>query len=462
MRMTSLQSSCELGGHLPCYDSSVMSSTVIACEWPGYVVEDFPFTHYPPGSRVVDIGFGSGHQVRALLARGCRAYGIEYSDTLARRGASSFPVCRATAEHLPLASASLDGLLCKVVIPYTDEAKALAEIGRVLRPGGVARVSYHGVGYSLYYLLTDPNWKRRVYGLRTIINTWLYRMTGLRLPGFWGDTIYQSSRRLRRYYAKAGLALVEEHPAATFAGGPVFIYHVLQKAATKGAAGTGTTMAATPRATNALSGVADNWSAFVANDYRFTEFPVGSRVLDVGFGHGTQMRAAALAGCRMFGIEYDATLTALARTDALAVCQASSEQLPFVDASLDGVICKVVILLTDEAKSIAEIGRVLRQGGIARLSYHGIGYSLRYLFTHPDWKHRVYAARTIVNTLVYRLTGRRLPGFLGDTLFQTSSRLQRYYTRAGLELVEEHPSPRFAGAPVFIYHTVRKAAAAGL
>jgi hypothetical protein len=61
-----------------------------------------------------------------------------------------------------------------------------------------------------------------------------------------------------------------------------------------------------------------------------------------------------------------------------------------------------------------------------------------------------------VNTLVYQLTGRRLPEFWGDTIHQSTGRLKRYYVRAGLELVEEHPTRRFAGAPVFIYHTLRK------
>ena len=58
-----------------------------------------------------------------------------------------------------------------------------------------------------------------------------------------------------------------------------------------------------------------------------------------------------------------------------------------------------------------------------------------------------------------QVTGRRLPGFLGDTLFQTTARLQKYYRAAGLELVEEHAAPRYAGAKVFIYHTVKKLAA---
>jgi SAM-dependent methyltransferase len=207
-----------------------LNSATTACEWPGYIAEDYDFLDFPRGARVLDLGFGAGAQLRALKARGCVALGIEYGERQAKRGIElGLPVCRATAERLPIATGSLDGVICKVVIPYTNEARAVAEIARVLRPGGVARMSYHGAGYSLRYLLTDPSWKRRIYGGRTLLNTFLYRATGLRLPGFVGDTLFQSSRRLQRYYRGVGLELIDEHPAAAFGGAPVFIYHTLRR-----------------------------------------------------------------------------------------------------------------------------------------------------------------------------------------------------------------------------------------
>lgn len=201
---------------------------------------------------------------------------------------------------------------------------------------------------------------------------------------------------------------------------------------------------------------AGDWSAYIARDYVFTRFAPGARVLDIGFGMGWQMRSAEAAGARAFGVEYSAPLAGRAAAEGLRVCRGSSEQLPIASASVDGIICKVVILLTDEAKSIAEIARVMRPGAIAHVSYHGLGYSLRYLAEGPGWKRRLYAVRTIVNTAAYRLTGKRLPGFLGDTLFQSEGRLRTYYERVGLELVADHPSPRYAGQPVFIYHTLRR------
>jgi SAM-dependent methyltransferase len=213
-------------------EKTMAVTTARAGEWVGFINEAFPFDDFPPDARVLDIGFGRGEQMRRLRARGCRAVGLEIDAELALNGRrASLPVSRARAEELPIQTASMDGVVCKVVIPYTEESIAIAEIARVLRPGGTARVSYHGSGYFLRYLLTDANWKVRFYGLRTLVNTCVYRLTGRRLPGFLGDTLYQSERRLRRYYAAEGLEMMETHPSASFAGAPVFLYHVLRRRA---------------------------------------------------------------------------------------------------------------------------------------------------------------------------------------------------------------------------------------
>jgi SAM-dependent methyltransferase len=204
--------------------------TASACEWSDYLADDFSFDEYAPGARVLDVGFGAGEQMRRLNGRGCRSIGVELdADLVAEGRRSGLAVCRAIAERLPFRSGAFDGLICKVVIPYTDEAAAIAELARVLRPGATARVSYHGLGYKLRYLLTDRDWRRRVYGGRVIANTWFYAVTGKRLPGFWGDTLYQSERRLRKYYELAGLELLQALPSGRFLGAPVFIYHTLRR-----------------------------------------------------------------------------------------------------------------------------------------------------------------------------------------------------------------------------------------
>jgi ubiquinone/menaquinone biosynthesis C-methylase UbiE len=135
------------------------------------------------------------------------------------------------AEKLPFAHATFDGVICKGVIPFTSPEKAFREISRVLKSGGIAQFCYLSSGFYLRYLLVGPEmWLRhRFYGLRTLLNTWLFAVTGRRLPGRLGDTTYQWQNQLERLYAKNGFALVQETPSPRFAGFPVFIYHTLQR-----------------------------------------------------------------------------------------------------------------------------------------------------------------------------------------------------------------------------------------
>jgi SAM-dependent methyltransferase len=187
-----------------------------------------------------------------------------------------------------------------------------------------------------------------------------------------------------------------------------------------------------------------------------TRYPRGATVLDLGCGNGAQLSRLLEAGHRAIGVEVDPEAARECRRNGHTVVIASAERLPFLSNSCPGILCKVVIPYTEERLAIAEIGRVLAPGGVGVLYVHGIGYSLRYLLRPDIWKRSVYAAKTIVNTIVYRVARMRLPGFLGDTLFQSERRLRHYYRSSGLKLESTIPSRRFAGQPVFIGHVVRK------
>lgn len=189
--------------------------------------------------------------------------------------------------------------------------------------------------------------------------------------------------------------------------------------------------------------------------FSFSRLGEGMRVLDVGCGSGREMIRVRERGCRPFGIDIAPTCVEQCRSLALPVVQAGAERLPFADAVFDGAVCQVVIPLTDERCTLAEIARVLRPGGILYLSCHGSGYYLEQALLSP-FRIWLYALRALVNTWFFVATGRRLPGFLGDTAYQSRRRLGKYFGDFGLRLVEELPPQRFLGRPVFFSFTLEK------
>jgi SAM-dependent methyltransferase len=196
-----------------------------------YFATERYYASFPPGSFVLDVGCGPGDQLRQLLDRGCRGLGTEVDAwCLARAREAGVPVVRAPAEALPCESGTVDGVVFRGVLPFTDEARAFAEIARVLRPGGRLEAEYLGLGFAVRDLLLGRKLLERVFGLRALVNSVLMVLAGRKLPGKYGDTAYVTHGRLARHYARHGLTLVTHTPSPTFLGLPVFIYHAVERA----------------------------------------------------------------------------------------------------------------------------------------------------------------------------------------------------------------------------------------
>lgn len=95
-----------------------------------------------PGQRVLDLGCGPGDGTAWLAAQGAAAIGLDYSAGMvasARREPSLVGrLVRGDAGRLPFAEASFDKVVCTNSFHhYPDHARALAEMRRVLKPGGL-------------------------------------------------------------------------------------------------------------------------------------------------------------------------------------------------------------------------------------------------------------------------------------------------------------------------------------
>lgn len=112
------------------------------------------------GRRILDVGCGSGPLAADLIARGATLTGVDGSPAmieLARRrlGAEVPLLVADLAQPLPLPDGGFDDVVASLVLHYLrDWAAPLAELHRVLRPGGKLLMS---VNHPTVRLITHPD-----------------------------------------------------------------------------------------------------------------------------------------------------------------------------------------------------------------------------------------------------------------------------------------------------------------
>lgn len=97
--------------------------------------------------RILDLGCGAGQTlIAASLAPGAVAVGIDVdweSLRLGREWSDQIHFIRARGEHLPFHGGYFDMVFSRVAIPYMHLEKALAEMQRVLKNGGMLWATLH-------------------------------------------------------------------------------------------------------------------------------------------------------------------------------------------------------------------------------------------------------------------------------------------------------------------------------
>jgi arsenite methyltransferase len=96
----------------------------------------------PRGSRVLDVGCGTGATLRLLEEHGLRAVGTDYSLALATEAGEIAATAAGDAERIPFRSAAFDAAFVECVlsaVPAKDPAAG--ELARVVAPGGAVVLS---------------------------------------------------------------------------------------------------------------------------------------------------------------------------------------------------------------------------------------------------------------------------------------------------------------------------------
>jgi SAM-dependent methyltransferase len=105
------------------------------------------------GASYLDAGCGAGTYSRWLAEQGLRVVGVDYSQPTLIKARGRVPaavaLCAADATRLPLSDSMFDGALCLGVLQaVSDSNKVIAELARVLKPGGelwIDALNVHGL-----------------------------------------------------------------------------------------------------------------------------------------------------------------------------------------------------------------------------------------------------------------------------------------------------------------------------
>jgi SAM-dependent methyltransferase len=102
---------------------------------PTYPAEAITWVLPANARRVLDLGAGTGKLTRAVRAVGVEVVAVEPDDEM--RAAIDGETLAGTAEQIPLPDASVDAVVAGQAFHWFDPARAVPEMVRVLRPGGV-------------------------------------------------------------------------------------------------------------------------------------------------------------------------------------------------------------------------------------------------------------------------------------------------------------------------------------
>ncbi len=177
--------------------------------------------------KVLDIGCGAGQEMLPFIEKK-KAFcvGIDVGKELGKVGKEitenfdckeSLSFSRSKGEELPFADKSFDVVLCRVALPYMHNKKTIAEVGRVLRTGGIFLLKTHA---PMFYFGMLPgrtktlNPKQVAYPLICLANGIWHQLSGNQLQnGFWkGKEVFQTKGFLEKEFSKHGMKIEETLP----------------------------------------------------------------------------------------------------------------------------------------------------------------------------------------------------------------------------------------------------------
>jgi SAM-dependent methyltransferase len=104
---------------------------------------------FSQGTRIADIGSGTGFSSELLLKHGCKVFGVEPNDAMRQiaeqylQHYSEFVSQKGTASNTHLPDQSVDGILCAQSFHWFHDSATLQEFQRIARPGAKLAIIWY-------------------------------------------------------------------------------------------------------------------------------------------------------------------------------------------------------------------------------------------------------------------------------------------------------------------------------
>lgn len=126
-----------------------------------------------PGQRVLDLGCGVGDYCAEIKRLGCSVIGVDQDVTAARGRFAEIALAQMDATKLGFSGESFDRISCVNTIEHVREpARLLAEVDRLLRPGGRLVVTTFDYDFLLHRFLYDAThlWEWTLEEFTTLVS----------------------------------------------------------------------------------------------------------------------------------------------------------------------------------------------------------------------------------------------------------------------------------------------------
>lgn len=177
------------------------------------------------------------------------------------------------------------------------------------------------------------------------------------------------------------------------------------------------------------------------------------KVLDIGCGAGQEMfpfvekKQAFCVGIDI-GEELGKIGNEVAKNfdceKSVSFSRSKGEELPFADASFEVVLCRIALPYMHNQKTIAEVARVLKSGGVFLLKTHSPMFFVDLLKDRAKTfnpKQIAYPLICMFNGTLHNLTGNQLTtGFWeGKQVFQTRGFLEKEFAKYNMKIEDTLP-----------------------